>query len=64
MKNVWWRFDSFLALGGHMALTDCVIDLWIMDVDAKTNWFQDPTRVLAAHEHKMKKKYLQAYLKQ
>lgn len=43
---------------------DCVIDVWITDVDAKSNRFKDPAKVSAAHERKKMKKHLRACLKQ
>jgi hypothetical protein len=33
-----------------------------MDVDAKSNWSKDLFKVLATHERKKKKKYLEACL--
>jgi hypothetical protein len=36
--------------------TDCIIDVRITDVDAKSNLSKDPARVLAAHEREEKKK--------
>ena len=26
---------------------DCIIDVWVMNVDAKTNWSKDPVKALA-----------------
>jgi hypothetical protein len=43
--------------------TDCIIDVRITDVDAKSsNLSKDPAKVLAAHEHEKKKKHLVACL--
>jgi hypothetical protein len=44
--------------------TDCIIDVRITDVDAKSNLSKDPDKVLAAHEREKKKKYLGACLEQ
>jgi hypothetical protein len=44
--------------------TDCIIDVRIMDVDAKPNRSKDWDKVLAAHECKKKKKCLGACLEQ
>ena len=44
--------------------TDCIIDVRVTDVDAKSNRSKDPLKVLAAHEREKKKKYLGACLEQ
>jgi hypothetical protein len=44
--------------------TDCIIDVRVTDVDAKSNRSKDPHKVLAAHEREKKKKYLGACLEQ
>jgi hypothetical protein len=44
--------------------TDCIIDVRITDVDAKSNRSKDLDKVLAAHEREKKKKYLGACLEQ
>ena len=44
--------------------TDCIIDVRITDVDAKSNRSKDPMKVLAAHEREKKKKYLEPCLEQ
>ena len=44
--------------------TDCIIDVRITDVDAKSNRSKDPDKVLATHEREKKKKYLEACLDQ
>jgi hypothetical protein len=43
---------------------DCIIDARIADVDAKSNRFKDPDKVLGAHEREKKKKHLGACLQQ
>ncbi len=44
--------------------TDCIIDVRITDVDAKSQRSKDPHKVLEAHEREKKKKYLEACLEQ
>jgi hypothetical protein len=44
--------------------TDCIIDVRITDVDAKSNRSKDSDKVLEAHEREKKKKYLGACLEQ
>jgi hypothetical protein len=44
--------------------TDCIIDVRITDVDAKSNRSKAPVKVLATHEREKKKKYLEACLEQ
>jgi hypothetical protein len=44
--------------------TDWITDVWIMDVDAKSNRYEDSDKVSAAHERKKKKKCLGACLEQ
>ena len=44
--------------------TDCIIDVRITDVDAKSQRSKDPLKVLEAHEREKKKKYLEACLEQ
>jgi hypothetical protein len=44
--------------------TDCIIDVRIADVDAKSNRSEDPAKVSAAHEREKKKKHLGACLEQ
>ena len=44
--------------------TDCILDVWVTDVNAKSNRSKDPHKVLAAHEREKKKKYPGACLKQ
>jgi hypothetical protein len=43
---------------------DCIIDIHITDVDAKSNCSKRPDRVLIVHEKEKKTKYLEACLKQ
>ena len=44
---------------------DCILDVRVTDVDAKSNRSKDPHKVLAAHEEReKKKKYLRACLEQ
>ena len=40
--------------------TDCIVDVRVTDVDAKSNRSKDPHKVLAAHEREKKKKCLGA----
>ena len=42
--------------------TDCIIDMRITDVDAKSNLSKHPDKVLIAHEKEKRKKYLKACL--
>jgi hypothetical protein len=44
--------------------TDCIADVRIGDVDAKSNWSKDLAKVSAAHECEKKKKHLGACLDQ
>jgi hypothetical protein len=44
--------------------TDCIIDVRITDVDAKSNLSKHPEKVLIAQEKGKKKKYLEACLEQ
>jgi hypothetical protein len=44
--------------------TNCIIDVRITDVDAKSQQSKDPRKVLEAHEREKKKKYLEACLEQ
>jgi hypothetical protein len=44
--------------------TDCIIDVRITDVDAKSNRSKDLIKVLATHEREKKRKYLEACLGQ
>jgi hypothetical protein len=44
--------------------TDCIIDVRVTDLDAKSNISKDPAKVLAAHGKEKKRKYLEACLKQ
>jgi hypothetical protein len=44
--------------------TDCIIDVRITDVDAKSQRSKDPLKVLEAHQREKKKKYLEACLEQ
>jgi hypothetical protein len=44
--------------------TDCIIDVRMTDVDAKSNRSKTPIKVLAAHEREKKRKYLEACLEQ
>jgi hypothetical protein len=44
--------------------TDCIIDVRITDVDAKSNRSEDLDKVLEAHEREKKKKHLGACLEQ
>jgi hypothetical protein len=44
--------------------TDCIIDVRITDVDAKSNLSKHPKKVLIAQEKEKKKKYLEACLEQ
>jgi hypothetical protein len=43
---------------------DCIIDVQITDIDAKSNCSRAPGKVLAQHERRKKKKYLEPCLKQ
>ena len=43
---------------------DCIIDIHITNTDATSNCSKDPLKVLAAHEHEKKRKYLQPCLLQ
>jgi hypothetical protein len=44
--------------------TDCIIDMRITDVDAKSNLSNHPDKVLIVHEKEKKKKYPDACLEQ
>jgi hypothetical protein len=44
--------------------TDCIIDVFITGVDAKSNLSKHPDKVLIAHKKEKKKKYLEACLEQ
>jgi hypothetical protein len=44
--------------------TDCIIDVRIMDVNAKSNRSRPPGKVLAQHKREKKKKYLKPCLEQ
>jgi len=44
--------------------TDCIIDVRVTDLDAKSNRSRDPAKVLESHEKEKKKKYLEPCLKQ
>jgi hypothetical protein len=44
--------------------TDCIIDVHITDIDAKSNRTKDPMKVLETHECEKKKKYLEPCLEQ
>jgi hypothetical protein len=44
--------------------TDCIIDVRITDVDAKSNLSKHSEKVLIVHEKEKKKKYLEACLEQ
>jgi hypothetical protein len=44
--------------------TDCIIDVRITDVDAKSQRSKDPLKVLEAYEREKKLKYLEACLEQ
>ncbi len=44
--------------------TDCIINVRITDLDAKSNRSRDPMKVLAAHEREKKKKYREPCLEQ
>jgi hypothetical protein len=43
---------------------DCIIDVRITDLDAKSNCSRDPMKVLAVHEREKKKTYLEPCLEQ
>jgi hypothetical protein len=47
-----------LVRGLWACRTDCIIDVCITDVDAKSQRSKDPRKVLEAHEREKKKKYL------
>jgi len=44
--------------------TDCILDVWITNMDAKTYQSKDPLKVLSFHEKAKKKKYLAPCLTQ
>ena len=44
--------------------TDCILDVRMTDLDAKSNKSRNPDKVLAAHEREKKKKYLEPCLEQ
>jgi hypothetical protein len=44
--------------------TDCILDVRMTDLDAKSNKFRNPDKVLATHEREKKKKYLEPCLEQ
>jgi hypothetical protein len=44
--------------------TDCIIDVRVTDLDAKSSISRDPAKVLVAHGKEKKRKYLEACLKQ
>jgi hypothetical protein len=44
--------------------TDCIIDVHITDIDAKSYHTKDPMKVLETHEREKKKKYLEPCLEQ
>ena len=44
--------------------TDCILDVRMTDLDAKSNRSRSPDKVLAAHEREKKKKYLGPCLEQ
>jgi hypothetical protein len=56
--------DDILIRGLWTRGTDCIIDVHITDVDAKSNRSKDPIKVLATHEREKKRKYLEACLGQ
>jgi hypothetical protein len=45
-------------------LVDCIIDVGVTDLDAKSNISQDPAGVKVAHGKEKKRKYLDSCLKQ
>jgi hypothetical protein len=55
---------DILVRGLWARRTDCIIDVRITDVDAKSQRSKDPLKVLEAHEREKKKKYLEACLEQ
>jgi hypothetical protein len=44
--------------------TDCILDVWVMTVDAKSNCSKIPDKVLEWHQKEKKWKYLQACMNQ
>jgi hypothetical protein len=55
---------DILVRGLWACRTDCIIDVRITDVDAKSQQSKDPHKVLEAHKREKKKKYLEACLEQ
>jgi hypothetical protein len=55
---------DMLICGLGARRTNCIIDIRITDVDAKSNCSKDPVKVLSTQEWEKKKKYIEAFLKQ
>jgi hypothetical protein len=59
------NFKAAMKIGETSSeVSDCIIDVWVTNLDCKTKCSKDPHKVLAQHERANKKKYLEACTEQ